>query len=453
MKRILEIGIIMLFVSFIFGCTSEKTYDVTFVVGDQAENVIYQISENTTINETPEPLDNNHLFLGWYADSTFNELFYFNQAITENTTIYARYSIYELGKENYIAFEQNNKWGFMLPTGEVVVEAKYDHVEPFRYGYALVVEGDKFSFINPIGEEFDYWFDYNQVAYSGNIQFSSDSLAKVYVDKNVTKIINTKGETVYEASLFIPFEAYYEDGLIPAYLYDDSNERTDECVYLNTEGEIALQGNYHNCSSFNNGLAKVEIDSKVVFINLSGEVVIDGNYSAAYEMFDGIKPVYFNEGYAIVKTYASTTDPSITSKYLIINCEGNEIAEFNPDIDIPIYVIDGYILTKNSNDQVAIYDFLGDKILDYQYYLGGYPAIGIFENKIVVKDEDGMYGVIDVTTGNLMIDFQYEYIAGFKDGFSIAKKNGMYGIINQNNSIIVDFEYSNLESVYHIFMY
>lgn len=52
-----------------------------------------------------------------------------------------------------------------------------------------------------------------------------------------------------------------------------------------------------------------------------------------------------------------------------------------------------------------------------------------------------------------MIDFQYEYIAGFKDGFSIAKKNGMYGIINQNNSIIVDFEYSNLESVYHIFMY
>ena len=452
MKKIIEMITISLLVTLISGCIFNNTYKVTFVMGGERENITYDVKSQNTITEIPDTTYENYIFLGWYTDSEFNNKFDFTKSITQDTTIYARYSIYELGKENYIAFEENNKWGFMLPTGEIIVEGKYDHVEPFRYGYALVVEDEQFSFIDTLGNEMSQWFEYSAIPYYGTLQFTLDGLAKVYVEKNVTKIINTEGNTEFQTTLFIPFDAYYENDLIPAYLYDGDSNRSDTCVYLDRSGDIALQNNYRECSSFNDGLAKVKIDSRTVFINTDGEIVLDDNYNTFTIMFDGIKPVYFNEGYAIVKTYASLVGDTNLPKYKIIDQQGNVVAEFDPYIETPVYVTNEYILTKNNDEQVAIYNFSGEKVLDYQYYACNYSGWGIFDDLVVVMNSDGDYGVVEVSNGDLSIDFQYDFISGFKDGYAVAEQNDYYGVINEDNQVIVNFEYSELESSYHIFI-
>ena len=164
-------------------------------------------------------------------------------------------------------------------------------------------------------------------------------------------------------------------------------------------------------------------------------------------MFDGIKPVIFKEGYAIGRILSVLGEETTPGKYVVIDNQGQVVLEF--DTDRPIDVSGGYVLTVNSENYYAIYDLEGNLILNYseEYKDLHYYASAISDGMVVLSNNQNMYGAFSVSTGEIIIDFEYQALMMFIDGYAVAKKNGLYGIIDLENNTIVDFVYEDMFSV------
>jgi hypothetical protein len=468
-KKIIYLSISILSLLFISACSDTKTtYNVNFVMGNSLDNVVVEVKHGDTVEKISNPSNGDYQFLGWYQSTDYEELYDFDQVITENTSIYARFSVYELGKENYIAFKDDGKYGFMLPTGEVIIEAKYDSVEPFRYGYALVVKEGRVGFIDTIGNEFSNWYTGSLFGAMGNLQFTSDGITKVHVGDSVFRFINHEETILFdienthpliqENDMHIRASFHFSDGRLPAYTYNVNNPNVDKCVFLDKNGDIALDGGYSDCTSFSNGLAAVRIQTgsvedgsfkdRYVFINPQGDIVLDTDFNQVYHMFDGIQPVLFKNGYAIGRTALRMIGTEYDlPKYQVIDEQGNLVIEFEEDQ--PVDISDGHILTSNENGYCAIYDLSGNMVMDYLYKgcVDQLYATSISDGLVVLKNDENLYGAVDVSTGNVAIDFEYDFMTTFIDGYAVVRKDGLYGIVDTSNNIIVDIAYEDMFSV------
>lgn len=67
---------------------------------------------------------------------------------------------------------------------------------------------------------------------------------------------------------------------------------------------------------------------------------------------------------------------------------------------------------------------------------------------------NGKYGFIDITTGDVIIESQYDYYVRpgerKKTSYIAVKKNNKYGVIDLNNQIVIPFIYDNIEWVYNM---
>ncbi|MFW6320078.1 MAG: WG repeat-containing protein [Bacillota bacterium] len=455
MKKKLFIAILsFILMTFIVGCTNTK-YEVEFIVNDSIEEVI-EVEDGQTVNKIDDPVSEDYLFLGWYTSDNYEEKFNFNQEIKSDKTIYAAFSHFKLGEENYIAFKENDLYGFMLPTGEVVIEAIYERAEPFRYGYALVYKGEISYYIDALGNKIYEQSGYLASGQKWELQFSKDGLAIVRMDDAI-KVIDTEGSVHSEITLpedvSLPAGTYIEDGRILDFKFNHQKSAY-ECIYLDMTGDIVLEDSYLQCSPFVNGLAAVKIvtgsyeqnnlKSTYHFITPDGEIMIETNLSNIKPMFDGIRRVFYKDGFAIgVLNQSDFSYP----RYVVIDDQGEIVVEFENDIPVDVY--DGYVLTKNSEGYYAIFDLEGNIIMDYLYQgsRDSRYAMAISDGLVVLRNDNDLYGAIDVNTGDLVIDFTYESLLTFIDGYAVAQMNGLYGIIDKDNNVIVDFIYEDMFSV------
>lgn len=184
--------------------------------------------------------------------------------------------------ESWANVKKDDKWGFVNTNGELVIPCQYDGTGSFSGGMARVEQDDKEGFIN-INGELIVQCEYRQV-YS-----FSEGLAAVQKDGK-WGFINTKGQLVIPCQYINAFDGFSE-GLVPV---DKKIEKsTYEYVFINTNGEVAISGQFDFAKSFSEGLAGVKKDGKWGFINTKGELIIP------YQFDDFVHS--FNEGLAIVK--------------------------------------------------------------------------------------------------------------------------------------------------------
>lgn len=73
--------------------SNTKTYTVQFVMGGHGEQIAPQtIVENEMVSKPADPVAEGYQFEGWFADSTLNDKFNFNQAIKTDTVLYAKWT-------------------------------------------------------------------------------------------------------------------------------------------------------------------------------------------------------------------------------------------------------------------------------------------------------------------------------------------------------------------------
>jgi hypothetical protein len=70
-----------------------------------------------------------------------------------------------------------------------------------------------------------------------------------------------------------------------------------------------------------------------------------------------------------------------------------------------------------------------------------YDTLSAWDPVLVCQNQK--WGAID-DDGNEIIPLTYQKIEGFDLGISVAQKDGLYGVINLKNEIIIPFKYENL---------
>ncbi len=332
---------------------------------------------------------------------------------------------------------KNGKWGCVDSFGKIVIELKYDALDKFdTFGRARVIFGEKFGVVDCGGRTiipaaYDYidTFDRLNVTVAqvgdkyGIIDYNHNVVAPfeydyIYPFKNEVSTVAYKNGNFGIVSLtgepFTEFEYKYmeefQNGIALAYddcgygyinhygqeiiklEHDEVKQGTTTSVFLKKENKWALFSssgqnltgyNYTNANNFSNGLASVSLTTSVGesygYVNDSGDVVIPFIYSMAQD---------FKYGKAIVSK----------GKYSgIIDIEGNEVIPF--------------------------------------VYTGFNPSYDY--GVIAAANEHSKWGLIALDNRKI-VDFEYDYIFEFEEGYAYTLKNNRYGIVDEHGNVLVN---------------
>lgn len=205
-------------------------------------------------------------------------------------------------------------------------------------------------------------------------------------------------------------------------------------LYLNADGEVAINPQFSLASYFNEGLALVQElgdSGKIGFIDYSGKYVIQPDYLTA---------TLFSEGIAwVVKKNGA---PMAIDK-------------------------NGHVLFKLDEAQVARCYSQG--LAPVQVYKNGYPYWGFvsktgvfeiqpqFENVLFFTEDlcavqkEGVWGFIN-ETGRLVIPYRYSKVGMFNNGRAVYSIDGQYGLIDKSGKTIINAIYETMDNDGNLYM-
>ncbi len=294
--------------------------------------------------------------------------------------------------EDLAAVGNNNKYGFINKLGQVVIPFIYDGAYNFSEGLALVNSKGFWGFIdkkNNIVVPFKY-----TLAYSFKNGLAAVTTSQGNYGQLIYGFINKKGQEIFPQIFIGPWTGKaYEDILVDFHMqtFSDSicfvDHPTKGCCIINTNGNIISSYNLDSslefsCSSqFTNQLAPIRKNGLVGYINKRLNVVI---------------PCVFEDGSLFSENYASV---KINGKYGFINTQGALI--------IP-----------------CIYDEMYSR--------------PVFSEGLACVKMNGKYGAIDIS-GRVIIPFDYDYSEfTFSNGVARVFSKGQSFFIDKENRKIFD---------------
>lgn len=176
---------------------------------------------------------------------------------------------------NYaIIHGSDGRAGFMKRSGEIVLEPKYNGIEPLYDDFAAVqIEGDdlgvKSAFIDTTGS-----FVFGKTF--GFIRSFSEGYAAVEVNGKWGFIDRTGKQAV--EPVYDDVKGFYK-GLAIVGLKHGKSFRYG---YIDTTGRVVIKVTYADAGYFEYGLAPVKIGKKYGFIDRTGQVVIQPKYDNAF---------------------------------------------------------------------------------------------------------------------------------------------------------------------------
>ena len=301
-------------------------------------------------------------------------------------------------------------------------------------------------------------------------KITSESYFTVFKD-NKWGVINSKGETVIDPSyaeiIIIPdskkdvflctYDVNYETGEFKTKALNSKNK---EILNGYEQIEAVTNSDENNNLWYETNVLRVKKNGKYGLINLDGKEILSAEYDEIIAL-KGIKNslktlkqgkygIVNDEGKVIIENkYSDVTTlgnddksgfiiKNDEGKYGIVSYSDTPILEAKFDAIDKIYSNDMYVVKEGTTQKLVNKE--GNPILQ-----DGYNEIkAILKNKegvIIVKD--GKYGVIK-TTGETLLNAEYDNLKEAKEGILIAKKDNKFGIIDLANNIKIEFKYANI---------
>lgn len=317
-----------------------------------------------------------------------------------------------------IPFRCGNTWGYADSTKKIVIPCRFQEAKPFFNGLAAVKWNNKWGYILPDGNIVI------ENLYDTAYDFSKSNKAIVYIN-NKAGIIRKDGTEV------LPFE------------YTSSSNKFGEGFFIMRKGFYSyligdnydLDGESLECRPidvFSEGLAPVitNVEQKVIdplkgrlsSSEARGLTFIDtlGNFKTplldylCYKYVSG-----FSEGFAIIR-FESLADGS--TSFLYHDKLGN-LLPYQYDLATPFYKGNAVVKAKKGNFGIINNQFEWIKTIPFE------TNTGIKEGLIAVKDASGKWGYIDLNL-NIIIPFQYDAAEMFNNGIAKVIYQGKVGYIN-----------------------
>ncbi len=298
---------------------------------------------------------------------------------------------------------QTNKQGFINSEGEIVIEAKYDGVEHFKDGLALIKETDSsgetvYGYIDRNGRtiikpQYHYAFSF------------SEGLAKVRKDPDSPYIfINTSGRKVFELPSNVTNVRFFREGLAAV-------EINDKWGYIDKTGKIVIEPKYDEAVAFSEGLALVQLGKKSSSI-----------YLQSFTPYEDVLYGYIDRtGKFVIEPKYKGASLSFSESLTVV---------YDSNSDNPLKVID------RDNNVVANISRAGCNV-----HLG--YSEGLLPVKLKSKGGWRKCGFID-REGNVAIEPQFDDALPFSEGLAAIKVNGKWGFIDTTGTMIIEPQYDKV---------
>lgn len=292
-------------------------------------------------------------------------------------------------EKEVLKFKENEKYGLIDYSGNIIAEAKYDDIEslPYKTEELRVKIENKYGVINSLGKE----------------------------------IIKSEYD-------YIEGDKYYkEEANSSGYIVGIKDENGYKYGYLNGSGKTILNIKYNNIERV------LDIKSDDVYLiaydNGRGAVIKNKKEITDYE-YAKIEKVESEDLFWIKKV----------EKYGLLNLNGKTI--LNTEYE-EVYVEGINIFAKKDGDNY-IFDLEGNKLdkIDYsrKYETGN-------ENYFVTVDNNGLYGIVN-KNNNKIIENNYVYLEYiFKDYFIVSNEDGKTGVIDKDNNQVIEIRYDIIEKL------
>ncbi|MCX6244907.1 MAG: WG repeat-containing protein [Bacteroidetes bacterium] len=309
----------------------------------------------------------------------------------------------------------NYRVGFIDRNGVEIVPVKYDNVEVFSEGLALVKLNNKYGFVDKNGKEVI------PIIYENALSFH-DQLAAVRLNDKCG-YIDKKGELIIGFNF--QHGNYFYSGLA-------SVMKNDKWGYINKSGVELTEFNYDSYYHEYEGFIQVKIGEKWGFIDSEGKEVIPVKYEDAGPFYDGLSIVELN------------------GKYGCINKKGETVIPFNYD-QIGHMVLPP-LFGSYKWDRVIDYEGLSLVKIGYKYgYINrageiivsiNYDDAYSFSNGLAAVKLNDKWGFIN-TKGEISIPMKYDDAAPFNSGLACVKLNEKWGYIDNKGEVKIPFIYDS----------
>ena len=296
----------------------------------------------------------------------------------------------------YFTIFESGKYGVIDGTGKIIINSIYDEM-------IIIPNNEKPVFICT------YDVDVNTGSYKTKVlnEKAQEILTKY---DNITPLENSENNRVWYENNVLRFEKDGKYGLI------DFN------------GKEILPAEYSNIYSLAGVQKSIVIEKdglKGVVNSALGNIVVDCEYNDVLALEENTA----DNGYIVLRD----------GKYGILSGTGKEIIPCNYQ----------EIKTVTGNNMFVVRDDLGLKIIDKSLNIikdGGFDSVEEINGDYITFTLNGKKGVLD-GEGTELISPQYDDLKYASDGYFIAKNGDLYGIIKSDNSVVLNYKYTNISFV------
>lgn len=386
-------------------------------------------------------------------------------------------------KEGELLVKQEGKYGVITIKGKVIVEMQYDKISVDGYytnenryqfaGYIVSLktqEGYRYGYYNYKGKEM-LRTEYNDISRVTEVQ-ENDNSYLICAKNGQYGIIKNEEPMI--------------DNVYQSIRYDTTNkvfvvERSKKYGITNLEGQLMIPVQYNQIDITGNYLYAQSEKEVKVFHKDGTEANIDPNIAILDTDQENYKIRISNEDktkYGVIDEKGNTLIQDkynyieyLYDNYFIVSNENGRLGIIDDKEDIKVEinknslqkiqdtdliqttlaenktiqiyaktmekicemqnatveVEDNYIKIYNENE-VKYFDKQGKKINNIE----AYP-----NNKLFVKVKDRKYGFVDAN-GSLIVDYQYDKAYELNDyGFAPVRKNGKWGVINEEGKEVI----------------
>lgn len=345
-----------------------------------------------------------------------------------------------------IRIGKNNKYGLIDYNNTVIIPILYDNIyESDDDKIFLVQKGNRFAYFEENGKQFTK-FEFS------NAERFRNGKASVVLENNSGTLINEKGEKLLKPIPNVRIDDYENENF-----YLVSNIKTNKKGVISNNGEIIFPSIYEEIAIFEDRFiikknekyavfkSKNEQTSKYydyIFSSINNKLeVIEKDKKGVIDKDDNIfLPLIFSNLFVLKDKF-----------YVLKKGDFYTVLDINKNVIIPEEYKFYSVTEKNiiGEKNGAFHLISGENFENYKQISG---VDKIYEKWLVQNIDSSFlkiskqdkFGVMNLS-GRFIIEPQYEDIIVYYSALPFAaKKNGKWGLINEQNEIVKDFIYDQI---------
>lgn len=330
--------------------------------------------------------------------------------------------------DSLIPYRQGKQWGYANPDAKVIVPCTYDRCYPFAQLRACVIRDGKMGFINRYGYPLiplDYEVYSNEAVF-----FDAEGLALIAQTDSLGKqrfgMLGLDGHVVIPLKFKHPFSFHEKRASI---------KTKHGWYFIMQNGEPLNYTFYEAVGDFQQKRARIKKDNFWGFIGINGQEVIGCQYDFAGDFSEGLAAVNKGDVWGFIDSLGQERIPMIYEKVMNFQCGLAPVLYQEPQ---SMFDPQSGQFRLDKTIKEARWGFINDEnevVIDFQY-----QAVSHFYDGFAAVMHKGHWQVID-TTGKAINQQYYQKVLPFNEGLAAVKQHGHYGYIDKTGRQLIPCRY------------